>query len=91
MTALKPRNRVVVFRVTQDEYNCLKSACATAGGRNLSEFTRSELLTFIQTDSLGGVIQRRFSDLEQKLAELQLSLQTLARLVQNGSGENHRA
>src|SRR5262249_39505620 len=37
---IKPRTRSVVFRVTEDEYENLKSACLTSGARSISNFTR---------------------------------------------------
>ncbi len=38
-----PRNRVVVFRLAQDEYQKLKDVSTRNGARNLSDFMRSEL------------------------------------------------
>jgi len=40
-----------VFRLTQDEYRALTQACRTKGGRNLSEFTRSELMARLTPES----------------------------------------
>lgn len=89
MPALKPRNRVVVFRLSQDEYNTLQTACASAGGRTISDFTRSELLALIKTDSLGGILQKRFCDLERSVSELRASVvdltTTLRKTNSNGS------
>jgi hypothetical protein len=68
MTA-KPRNRIVVFRLSQDEYRTLKEACDRRGARNLSDFTRSEVLAFLQSDAL-GYVNRRFAYLEQEIAAL---------------------
>lgn len=70
MPSLNSRNRIVVFRLTQDEYNSLKSACIAAGGRNLSDYTRSELLTLVQSGSLGAIVQRRFFEIDRKLTDL---------------------
>jgi len=40
----KPRNKAVLFRVTEDEYNRLVDACSTGGARSLSDFARARLL-----------------------------------------------
>lgn len=64
------RNRSVIFRVTEQEYDLLKSACAAAGGRNLSDYTRSELLSGSNNGSVDSVIWRRFLEIDQKLAEV---------------------
>ena len=74
---MKPRNRVVVFRLTQEEYERLKETSASRGARNLSDFTRSELLES-HPDSLREVVQDRFTYLEQKLRELESLLRHLA-------------
>ena len=60
----------MVFRLSQEEYDSLKTACAAAGGRNVSEYTRAELLAAIQSDSLHATVQRRFLELDRRLADL---------------------
>jgi hypothetical protein len=94
--SLRARNRIVVFRLSQEEYTRLRSACAAAGGRNLSDFTRTELLAAVQTDGRGAAIERRFLEMERKLDDLHTLIQRLSERVaspepvfagvQNGSG-----
>jgi len=60
----KPRNRIVVFRLSQDEYRSLQDACIRAGARNLSDFTRSEVLERLDSD-------------EQQIATMQFQLNNL--------------
>jgi hypothetical protein len=78
----KPRNRIVVFRLTQDEYRTLTQACRTRGGRNLSEFTRSELMATLTADrtALSGEVHcglhEGISRIETALAELIARLAT---------------
>jgi len=72
---------MVVFRLTQEEYDNLKDVCSERGGRSLSEFTRSELMNFLGTDSLGGMMENRFSDVKQRLGELQDAISRLTILV----------
>ena len=38
------RSRLVVFRVTPDEYDSLKRASSLQGARSISDFARAELL-----------------------------------------------
>jgi hypothetical protein len=71
---------VVVFRVTQEEYHHLRSICLERGGRNLSEFTRSELLAFLKHT---GQSDERVAVLERKLASLQYSVQHMIRLMES--------
>ena len=75
----KPRNRVVVFRLSQEEYHLLKEACERAGGRNLSDFTRSEILEYLHTDSFDRRLNTQFDALEQRIAVLQSQLNSLLR------------
>jgi len=74
MPVLKPRNRVVVFRLTQDEYQELKTVSSVRGAPNISDFARSELLHAIG--------RGRLSALDQKLLNLESTLQRVAQLVE---------
>lgn len=80
MATVHTRDRVVVFRVTQDEYKLLRSTCIQRGGRNLSDFTRSEMLSFLKAATHSD---DRIAAIEGKLASLQYSLQHLIRLVES--------
>ena len=71
MPSLHVRNRIVVFRLSEEEYNNLRSACDAAGGRTLSDFTRTELLTLVQAGDSGSGIERKFVEIERKLNTLQ--------------------
>lgn len=70
MAPVSRRTRCVVFRVTDEEYDSLKSACAARGGRSLSDYTRSELLVGKQAASADRLIWQRFLEVERKLNEL---------------------
>ena len=73
----KPRNRIVVFRLSQEEYRSLREACNRAGARNLSDFTRSEVLERLNPDAHGGHLANRFASLEQQIAAMQFQLNNL--------------
>jgi hypothetical protein len=72
---------MVVFRLTQEEYTSLRDACKAKGGRNISEFTRSELLAMLRSDSLTALIRTHFGELEQRVMQLETTLGELAALV----------
>jgi hypothetical protein len=74
---------MVVFRLSQEEYNNLKEFCSERGGRNLSDFTRSELMNLLSADSLVGRLENRFSDVKQRLGELQDAVSQLTIMVSN--------
>lgn len=75
---------MVVFRLTQEEYTSLREACRSKGGRNLSEFTRSELLAMLRSESVAVMIQKRFEEVEEKLMRLDLAVAHLTRLLVGG-------
>jgi hypothetical protein len=69
MAVNKPRNRTLIFRLTQDEYECLQAA--SSGARSLSDFARERLL---------GSIER--SPIDQQLTELKLRVEQIAELLE---------
>src|SRR5436305_11381018 len=61
------RDRLVVFRLTQEEYRLLRAACAAAGRRSISEFTRSELLSIVKSDSVDASVRDKLLQIDHKL------------------------
>jgi hypothetical protein len=87
MPVLKRRDRVVVFRLTQDEYEELKIVCAVRGARNISDFARSELLTAIEQERRPEAgLQGRLSDVDQKLSSLESKIQRMSNLLEGMAG-----
>jgi uncharacterized protein (DUF1778 family) len=86
----KPRNRIVVFRLTQEEYRLLQEACRAKGGRNLSDFTRSELMGFVKTDRVLELVQERFRALEESLLPLQRTLARAMELLGSRAADERR-
>jgi hypothetical protein len=68
---------MVVFRLTQEEYRKLQEKCSSEGGRNVSDFTRSELLARIDGEDSSGDVERRLHAVEQQLLALQCAVQDL--------------
>jgi uncharacterized protein (DUF1778 family) len=64
------RDRLVIFRLSQDEYEMLKAASERNGARNLSDFTRGEVLNAVNSQAAGTRIERSFGSVEQSMAEL---------------------
>jgi len=54
VTVLKPRTRLISFRLSDEEYRELATLCASAGARSLSEFLRSALLKMAGCREPGG-------------------------------------
>lgn len=69
MAVQKPRNRILIFRLTEDEYDALQTA--SSGSRSLSEFARGKLLS-----SLGSPA------LDQQINELSTKVSRIAELLE---------
>ena len=72
MAVTKPRNRILIFRLTQDEYQALQSA--SSGARSLSEFARTKLLGSLDTPGAPA--------LDQQLLELRSTVARIAELLE---------
>ena len=69
MAVSKPRNRTLIFRLTQEEYEALQSA--SSGARSLSEFARAKLFGAIQ----GPAVSLQLSELQTKVARIEQLLE----------------
>jgi hypothetical protein len=84
MAVLK-RTRLVVFRVTQDEYDCLKKACSSQGARNISDFARSELLRSSEPASRRPALEEPLAGIRETLGDLQRVLQGMSEVLRNST------
>ena len=65
----KPRNRVVLFRLTQEEYAQVQQACAEGSARSVSDFARARILRQTTAES-------------PALAQMQARLEALTHAVE---------
>jgi hypothetical protein len=68
----KPRNKVLIFRLTQDEYQALQAA--SSGARSLSDFARTKLMRSLSEPAL-----------DQQILELKSSVARIAELLEKES------
>ena len=80
MAILKRRDRLVVFRLSQDEYDGLRKACAEHGAPSISAFARSELMKSINRDRLSGV--------SGQLSTLQSSVHRITQILERFAKES---
>ena len=71
MPITKPRNRILIFRLTQEEYSALLAASAERGARSLSEFARSQLFGSLEAPAL-----------DQQLGELKTTVARIAQMLE---------
>jgi hypothetical protein len=72
MAVNKPRNRVLIFRLSEDEYETLQSA--SSGSRSLSEFARAKLMGSLDSNPI-----------DTQLTELKMTVARLADLLEKTS------
>ncbi len=86
MAVTKRRDRTVVFRLTQEEYQRLERACVSTGARNLSDYTRGQLLerSVLKT----GRLENRLLNFDRRLSELQDAVRQITRLLEQKSDAN---
>lgn len=73
MPVLKPRNRLVYFRVSEDEYQRYNRFCESMGSRSISDLARSAMQSIVET----GNDDR----MTEKLAVLEALVGNLSRKV----------
>ena len=69
MAVNKLRNKYLIFRLTQDEYQALESA--STGARSMSDYARTKLLGSLGTPAL-----------DQQLLELKSAVTRIAELLE---------
>ena len=86
MAVTKPRNRLVNFRVSEDEFQSLREACETGGARSISDFARSDVLTNqIAKPEAEDVLRLRLALIEEKMGEVDAKLLLIARMLRDTS------
>ena len=83
MAVLKPRKRLVNFRLSDEEYGNLRMACALEGARSISDFARGSVLRSVVSEvSPDGPIQTRLSNLDRRVGEIESNLRYLTRVLE---------
>jgi hypothetical protein len=85
----KRRSRIVSFRLSDEEYDSLKSVTASRGARSVSEFTRSVACN-MSTDGNGAEkIEDSLRTLNDRMQALDRRLQMLTEVLEEKNGANH--
>lgn len=81
MPNFRNRNRVVYFRVSEDEFQQFTDLCARYGARNMSDLVRSAIKALIShtPDGVAADIAERLKQLEDSVERLNHTM------AQNGS------
>ena len=69
MAVTRPRNKILIFRLTQDEYQTLQAA--SSGARSLSEFARAKLMNSLEAPAL----DRQIGELQSTVSRIAMMLE----------------
>jgi hypothetical protein len=83
MAISKPRNRVVLFRLTQEEFDEVQQACTIGGARSVSEYARARILGLSETTSLAR--------LEEQITGLARAVTHLTNLMETSNAPRAEA
>lgn len=76
MSVVKARNRLVSFRLTDEELENLRVACLMQGARNVSAFARTAVLELAEARTQREAqLLDRFSAVELRLSEVESGVQ----------------
>ena len=85
MSVLKPRNRLVYFRVSEDEFQQFNQMCESVGARSISDLARSAIQRMIQQDGnhlhAADPVAAKLTVLETIVCDLDRKVQQLTALV----------
>ena len=83
MAVLKPRERLVYFRITEDEFHQFAGVCEQAGARSISDLARNavqRLITEGRREQQDQDFTPKIQSLERLIAEVTAQLQMLTTL-----------
>ena len=89
MAVLKPRERLVYFRISEDEFHQFLGVCEQEGARSVSDLARSavqRLITDGNRDREERELAPKVEMLEQLIGELTAQLRLLTTLLQKQNG-----
>lgn len=78
VAVIKPRTRVIFFRVSEEEFREMEIACSRVGARSISDFARVAARRCVNDSGIDhlGVLLQKLATFEQTLDELQTKVQT---------------
>lgn len=89
MAVLKPRERLVYFRISEDEFRQFASVCEQEGARSVSDLARNAVQRLIadgHRQREGEELAQRMDRLEQLIAAVTEQLQLLTRTPGRDNG-----
>lgn len=75
------RSKMVSFRLSGDEYQAYREACATVGVRSLSELARAAMQHLIASRPNGASLDDQVRELRHQVLQLSREVEHIARRV----------
>lgn len=92
MPVFKPRNRLVNFRLSEEEFEKLRASCSLYGARSLSDFARAAVMRSVASghsseadnplipfSGAAAPMASKVNDLEHRIGELSRLVEALRR------------
>jgi hypothetical protein len=89
MTVAKPKNRMISFRLSDEEYEHLVNLCETQSARSLSDLARSAMQSLIANGGVNGGgdgVEERLSHLDGRLNALDEAVERLSQRIPADGG-----
>lgn len=91
MPVLKPRNRLVYFRVSEEEFLQISAMCRTAGARSLSALARMAMQRMLSAPEDEGPLAEKLKFFDELTSRLIEKLRCIDELLgANGHGDSTR-
>ena len=90
MTLFSSRNKLVTFRLSQEEFEALKSFCIAKGVRSISELTRAAVLQQVSADRVTRTVCGDMETLISTLEHIDDTLKQLSLGISNALGPAYR-
>jgi hypothetical protein len=94
MSVIRPRSRIISFRLAEDEYEQLRKLTATDGARSLSDYARAAVCHSLQTNRpVHGEYQFGLAALSGSVEALRRDVRQMIFMIRetvephNGAGE----
>ena len=82
MAVLKPRSRLVYFRVSEEEFHEFSEMCQHANARSLSDFARSAMQQMRKRRADEDVLADRLRSFDELIKQVNQKLELIAQLVE---------
>lgn len=93
MAILKPRTRIVYFRISEEEFRELNAFCQVRGARSLSDLAREAMQNMLQRSpsASSADVTDRLMTLERAVAEMNQMLRSFCSGEDSGSNQESRS